>query len=94
MSQGQWIRPIGSDILTGATVLPAGVRIGSAEIGILATIGASSVQVGPASILYTRADSKDMEYRVYSLSVLACTLSQSKGGGEEMQAHEVCMIVV
>lgn len=79
MSQGQWIRPIGSDILAGATVLPAGVRIGPAEIGILATIGASNVQVWPASIPYTRADSKGIGYRVFRCSHVRC-LSPRRGG--------------
>ena len=45
--QGQDIRAVGSDIRAGDTVLAAGERIGPAEIGLLATVGATSVQVGP-----------------------------------------------
>lgn len=41
--KGQDIRSIGSDIMQGATVLEAGERIGVAEIGILATVGAVKV---------------------------------------------------
>ena len=43
---GQDIRAVGSDIRAGDTVLAAGERIGPAEIGLLATVGATSVQVG------------------------------------------------
>ena len=42
---GKWVRPLGSDIEAGATVLAAGERVGAAEIGILATVGAAHVQV-------------------------------------------------
>ena len=45
MEPGQWIRPVGSDIQAGATVLAAGEKLGAAEIGILATVGAASVKV-------------------------------------------------
>lgn len=37
--EGQWIRPVGSDIKKDSKVLVAGMRLDSAEIGILASIG-------------------------------------------------------
>lgn len=43
---GQDIRAVGSDIRAGETVLAAGERVGPAEIGLLATVGAATVQVG------------------------------------------------
>ena len=45
MPAGKWVRALGSDIEAGATVLAAGERVGAAEIGILATVGAARVQV-------------------------------------------------
>ena len=45
------MRPLGSDIEAGATVLAAGERVGAAEIGILATVGAAHVQAGLHSTL-------------------------------------------
>lgn len=42
---GEDIRPIGSDVALGQVVLPAGDRLGPAEIGILASVGASRVKV-------------------------------------------------
>lgn len=45
MPPGKWVRALGSDIEAGATVLAAGERIGAAEVGILATVGAAHVQV-------------------------------------------------
>uniref|UniRef100_A0A7S0UQY7 Molybdopterin biosynthesis protein CNX1 n=1 Tax=Polytomella parva TaxID=51329 RepID=A0A7S0UQY7_9CHLO len=42
---GYDIRPIGSDILVGSTVLDPGTLIGEAEVGILATVGVISVAV-------------------------------------------------
>ena len=42
---GQDIRPIGSDIALGSKVLPAGIRIGPAEVGLLAAVGAIQVEV-------------------------------------------------
>ncbi|KAG8469581.1 hypothetical protein KFE25_006036 [Diacronema lutheri] len=44
---GQDIRPVGFDIPAGATVLAAGELIGAPEIGILATVGATSVRAHP-----------------------------------------------
>lgn len=52
---GQWIRAVGSDIAGGAVVLAAGERLGAAEIGILATVGAATVQVSTASSLLPRS---------------------------------------
>jgi gephyrin len=45
---GADIRPIGFDVAVGQEVLPAGARIGAAEMGLLATIGATHVSVHPA----------------------------------------------
>lgn len=44
---GADIRPVGADIRTGETVLAAGVRLGAAEVGLLATVGAAQVSVHP-----------------------------------------------
>ncbi|CAL1542166.1 unnamed protein product [Lymnaea stagnalis] len=41
---GQDIRPVGSDIEKGEEVLCAGQRLGAAELGLLATVGVTSVQ--------------------------------------------------
>lgn len=42
---GQDIRPIGSDIAVGSKVLPARSRLGAAEVGLLAAVGAINVEV-------------------------------------------------
>uniref|UniRef100_A0A061S380 Molybdopterin biosynthesis protein CNX1 n=1 Tax=Tetraselmis sp. GSL018 TaxID=582737 RepID=A0A061S380_9CHLO len=47
VSPGDDIRPVGCDIRAGDTVLSAGDRVGAAEIGILATVGAVRVKVHP-----------------------------------------------
>jgi gephyrin len=44
---GDDVRPVGSDILPGQEVLPAGTRLGAAEIGLLATVGIARVRVYP-----------------------------------------------
>ena len=41
------VRAVGSDIKAGQIVLQKGTLLGAAEIGILATVGASEVQVSP-----------------------------------------------
>ncbi len=41
---GEDIRPIGSDVAAGELVLPTGTVLGAAEIGILATVGAVTVE--------------------------------------------------
>ena len=41
---GQDIRAVGSDIREGQTVLGRGERVGPAEVGLLATIGAARIQ--------------------------------------------------
>lgn len=40
---GKWIREIGSDVQKGSTVLQKGTILGPAEIGLLASIGATSI---------------------------------------------------
>ncbi|MGH2541670.1 MAG: molybdopterin molybdotransferase MoeA, partial [Ardenticatenaceae bacterium] len=42
---GDFIRPIGSDIAEGEVILTHGTRLGAAEIGLLATAGATIVEV-------------------------------------------------
>jgi hypothetical protein len=44
---GQDIRPIASDVHAGQLVLEEGELIGAAEVGILATVGAATLQVPP-----------------------------------------------
>eukprot|EP00898_Chlorokybus_atmophyticus_P001754 jgi/Chlat1/257/Chrsp1S03145 len=48
---GQDVRPVGSDIAQGETVLQAGERLMPSEIGILATVGASVVSVVPQPLV-------------------------------------------
>lgn len=43
---GQHIRRRGSDVSRGATVLPAGQRLGPGAVGLLASLGLTEVQVG------------------------------------------------
>ena len=42
---GADVRPVGYDVATGEEVLPAGVRLGAAELGLLATVGQAMVPV-------------------------------------------------
>jgi gephyrin len=44
---GDDVRPVGVDVATGQEVLRAGERLGAAEIGLLATVGAAQVVVYP-----------------------------------------------
>lgn len=44
---GDDVRPVGADIAAGQEVLAAGTRLGPAEIGLLATVGADPVWVYP-----------------------------------------------
>ena len=39
------MRAVGSDIKAGEVVLPMGTVIGAAEVGLLATVGASKLKV-------------------------------------------------
>jgi gephyrin len=45
---GEDVRAVGSDVAAGECVLRAGDRLGAAEVGILASVGAASVRVHPA----------------------------------------------
>jgi len=45
VARGENIRPIGSDVRRGDPLLPAGARIGPAEIGLLAGLGLTPVSV-------------------------------------------------
>ncbi|HEX5389856.1 MAG TPA: gephyrin-like molybdotransferase Glp [Burkholderiaceae bacterium] len=44
---GQWIRRQGEDVQKGGTVLPAGTRLGPAELGLAASIGFAELPVAP-----------------------------------------------
>lgn len=44
---GDDIRPVGVDVAAGEVVLEAGTRLGVAEVGLLATVGATTVNVHP-----------------------------------------------
>lgn len=45
VSPGQNIRPVGVDIRKGETLITAGTRIGAAEVGMLASLGMTPVEV-------------------------------------------------
>ncbi len=47
VSPGQWIRRRGEDVKRGAVVLPAGTRLGPAELGLAASIGFARLPVRP-----------------------------------------------
>ncbi|GAA4428486.1 molybdopterin-binding protein [Acidovorax lacteus] len=55
---GQWIRRAGEDITRGATVLAAGTRLGPAELGLAASIGAAQLAVAarPRVALFSTGD--------------------------------------
>lgn len=42
---GQYIRPVGSDLARGQTILRSGARLGPIEIGLIATMGYGAVDV-------------------------------------------------
>jgi gephyrin len=42
---GADVRPVGYDVATGEEVLAAGVRLGAAELGLLATVGQATIPV-------------------------------------------------
>ncbi len=48
VTAGADVRPVGYDVAVGQEVLPAGARLGPAEIGLLATVGVVQVAVYPA----------------------------------------------
>ncbi len=43
----QWVRPQGSDVALGSTVLAAGVRLNAAQLGLVASLGYPTVAVNP-----------------------------------------------
>jgi len=55
---GQWIRRSGEDVQRGATVLPAGTRLGPAELGLAASLGQAqlTVAVRPRLALFSTGD--------------------------------------
>ncbi len=55
---GQWIRPRGEDVRNGSVVLASGMRLGPAELGLAATVGAARLQVGarPRVALFSTGD--------------------------------------
>ncbi len=58
VSPGQWIRRSGEDVQLGATVLPAGTRLGPAELGLAASLGQARLTVAmrPRVALFSTGD--------------------------------------
>lgn len=59
---GENIRPVGSDVRAGELIIPVGTRLGFAEIGLLASLGLTPVEVArkpKISILSTGDELKD-----------------------------------
>ncbi len=58
VSSGQWIRRCGEDVQRGATVLPAGTRLGPAELGLAASLGQAQLTVAarPRVALFSTGD--------------------------------------
>ncbi len=58
LALGQWIRRSGEDVQRGATVLPAGTRLGPAELGLAASLGQArlTVAVRPRVALFSTGD--------------------------------------
>ncbi len=48
VTPGENIRPVGADLRAGDLLVPAGVRLGPAELGLLASLGHASARVGRA----------------------------------------------
>jgi molybdopterin molybdotransferase len=55
---GQWIRRRGEDVMQGATVLHAGLRLGPAALGMAASVGLADLQVAckPRVALFSTGD--------------------------------------
>jgi len=51
VSAGADVRPVGYDVALGEVLLPAGVQLGAAEIGLCATAGAVHVTVYPRPVV-------------------------------------------
>ncbi|GAA4360570.1 molybdopterin molybdotransferase MoeA [Paeniglutamicibacter cryotolerans] len=58
VAPGSYIRTRGSDVLTGQPLLPAGTRLGPAQLGLLAGLGIESVtvRVRPRALLLSTGD--------------------------------------
>jgi molybdopterin molybdotransferase len=58
VTPGQWIRRSGEDVQRGATVLPAGTRLGPAELGLAASLGQAHLTVSarPRVALFSTGD--------------------------------------
>ncbi|MEY8878627.1 MAG: gephyrin-like molybdotransferase Glp [Leptothrix sp. (in: b-proteobacteria)] len=57
-SAGQWVRRRGEDVTEGSTVLAAGTRLGAAELGLAASVGAAQLRVArrPRVALFSTGD--------------------------------------
>ena len=55
---GQWIRRRGEDVRAGSVVLPAGLRLGPAALGMAASVGAAELRVArrPRVALFSTGD--------------------------------------
>lgn len=58
VTPGQWIRRSGEDVQRGSTVLPAGTRLGPAELGLAASLGQARLVVAarPRVALFSTGD--------------------------------------
>lgn len=87
---GQDIRAVGSDIRAGETVLAAGERIGPAEIGLLATVGAAIVQVplAAASVAPAAPTERERRCRQTNAKGIRRTFRKAAGPNEVLAVDE------
>ena len=76
---GQWIRRRGEDVMQGATVLHAGLRLGPAALGLAASVGLADLQVAckPRVALFSTGDELVMPGTMAPQDMLAGSIYNS-----------------
>lgn len=85
---GAFVREAGADLAAGSTILPAGARLGPAQLGSLASAGVTEVQVRPrpvALLLSTghelRAPGEELEPgQIYDANTASLTAAMEESG--------------
>ncbi len=94
---GDNIRPVGSDMVAGAEVLPAGTRLTGPYLGLLASLGEASVEVGgrPRVAVFSTGDevvAPDVEPgpgQIRDANRFTLTYAAGQAGGEVVLSRHV-----
>jgi molybdopterin molybdotransferase len=95
--KGAFVRPAGDDVAAGHRVLVAGTRLGPAQLGVAAGVGATEVRVRPRPVVAVCATGDELVVdgsplqrgQIYESNSVVLAAAVARDGGEPRRADPV-----